>query len=111
MESPISKVYNEDCLIGMKRYPDKYFDLAIVDPPYGINEKGRLNQGAGKLKNRFLNKSIIDWNFAIPTQEYFTELSRVSKNQIIWGAIIFIYHQLDVLLFGIRFNRGKTSLK
>ena len=115
---PISEVFNEDCMIGMARYPDKYFDLAIVDPPYGINApnmqmgsnpnrsrndgygsgpsisttikvKGRLNTGSGKLKNRILNKSVIDWDNQKPTQEYFNELFRVSKNQIIWGGNYF----------------------
>ena len=105
---PQSEIYNIDCNIGMKKYPDKYFDLACVDPPYGINSpkmqmgyapnrneksqypskqktKGRLNSGGGKLKNRILNQSDIDWDNEIPSPEYFKELFRVSKNQIIWG--------------------------
>jgi site-specific DNA-methyltransferase (adenine-specific) len=115
---PISEVFNEDNMIGMARYPDKFFDLAIVDPPYGINAtemnmgsnpnrsrndghgsgpavstaaklKGRLNQGSGKLKNRILNKSEIGWDNAIPSPEYFAELKRVSKHQIIWGGNYF----------------------
>jgi site-specific DNA-methyltransferase (adenine-specific) len=73
-----SQVFNEDCMEVMKRYPDKYFDLAVVDPPYGI---GDFNQSA----SRKLHKKI-EWNNAIPTQQYFDELYRVSKNQIIWGA-------------------------
>lgn len=111
----ISEVFLEDCMIGMKKFQDKYFDLAIVDPPYGINAtkmqmgtapkrnekgqypgistatklKGRLNTGSGKLKNRILNKSLINWDNAIPTKEYFDELFRVSKNQIIWGGNYF----------------------
>lgn len=115
---PVSTVFLEDCVTGMKRYTDNYFDLAIVDPPYGINAtnmqmgshpnrsrndgygsgpgistavkvKGRLNTGSGKLKNRMLNKSVIDWDNEKPTQEYFEELFRVSKNQIIWGGNYF----------------------
>ncbi|WP_333662266.1 DNA methyltransferase [Chishuiella changwenlii] len=98
---------NEDNMELMKRYPDDYFDLAIVDPPYGISApnmkmgehksykstatkiKGRLNSGSGKLKNRLLNKSKIDWDNEIPTPEYFQELFRVSKNQIIFGGNYF----------------------
>lgn len=76
-------VYNEDCMVGMARYPDKYFDLAIVDPPYGL-PKGST-QGSGKLKNRILNKDELAWDTA-PDAAYFTELFRVSKNQIIWGG-------------------------
>lgn len=109
-------ITNEDNMALMARYPDKYFDLAIVDPPYGINtpnmtmgsnpnrkghlqyggvstaqklKKGRLNSGGGKLKNRVLNNSNCDWDNAIPSDEYFKELIRVSKNQIIWGGNYF----------------------
>lgn len=79
--SPSSVVYNMDCVEGMKHYPDKYFDLAICDPPYGIdiNSSGRLGHYGGK-KN---------WDNTKPLVEYFTELFRVSKNQIIWGGNYF----------------------
>ena len=106
---------NMDCMEGMKEYPDKYFELAIVDPPYGINSpnmsmgsnksrsrdgypgvstaeklrKGRLNAGAGKLKNRALQKMNCEWDFTPPGPEYFEELFRVSKDQIIWGGNYF----------------------
>ena len=73
-----SIVYNEDCVQGMKRFPDKHFDLAIVDPPYGIGDFAQSD------RSNF--KGQIKWNDAIPEQEYFKELLRVSKNQIIWGA-------------------------
>lgn len=100
--------YNADCMQIMQQYPDKYFDLAIVDPPYGINasnmtmgttsenvstaqrlKKGRLNSGGGTLKNRLLINSNCDWDIAPPSREYFEELFRVSKNQIIWGGNYF----------------------
>ena len=68
----------------MKRYPDKYFDLAIVDPPYGI-DAGKMTMGSGK--HNF--KKGKDWDSAIPNKEYFNELMRVSKNQIIWGGNYF----------------------
>ena len=106
---------NADCLPEIKKLPDKYFDLAIVDPPYGINatkmsmgtnktrskngypsestakriRKGRLNSGAGKLKNRALNTLNCDWDFEKPTAEYFQQLFRVTKNQIIMGGNYF----------------------
>ena len=95
-------LYNCDCMEFMKGISDNYYDLAIVDPPYGIgapkmsatpcqrkNGCNRLNQGSGKLKNRVLNTSNCGWDDAIPTQEYFNELFRVSKNQIIWGGKLF----------------------
>jgi site-specific DNA-methyltransferase (adenine-specific) len=73
---PSSLVYLEDCIEGMKRYADNHFDLAIVDPPYGID--------VTKLKIR-ANKKGKHWDKETPKQEYFDELFRVSKNQIIWG--------------------------
>lgn len=75
----ISKVENKDCMEAMREFPDKYFDLAIVDPPYGIGEdwKKRKNT-AKKYKGGYKNESI-------PDQEYFDELKRVSKNWIVWG--------------------------
>ena len=97
------EITNEDNMLLMARYPDNYFDLAIVDPPYGINAPNmsatpnqrrsglqRLNGSGGKLKNRVLNTSKkIEWDNAIPSNEYFTELKRISKNQIIWGGNYF----------------------
>jgi len=79
-------ITNEDNMLMMARYPDKYFDLAIVDPPYGLGEK--LTRGGGqhlKFKN---HKEIENWDIA-PSTEYFDELKRVSKNQIIWGGNYF----------------------
>ena len=74
--------YNMDCMEGMKQIPDKYFELAIVDPPYGISitDSGRL----GKY-----NKNGARWDDNIPNDEYFKELFRVSQNQIIWGGNYF----------------------
>ena len=71
-------------MLLMARYPDNYFDLAIVDPPYGINA-GKMTMGSGKHKF----KKGKDWDSAIPNDEYFNELFRVSKNQIIWGGNYF----------------------
>ena len=101
-------LYNADCMEIMKGFSDNQFDLAIVDPPYGINvtkmdmgsglgysggrtakklRKKRLS-GSGKLKDRILNRMGCDWDIA-PDDEYFNELFRVSKNQIIWGGNYF----------------------
>ena len=83
-----SEVFNCDCMEYMRTLPDKAFQLAIVDPPYGLDRKS--TQGAGKLKNRELNKADIAkrWDIA-PSAEYFDELRRVSENQIIWGGNYF----------------------
>jgi site-specific DNA-methyltransferase (adenine-specific) len=79
----------EDNMDLMKRYPDKYFDLAIVDPPYGINfaETIEKNSWNRNLKNKYLSKK---WDASIPSKEYFDELFRVSKNQIVWGGNYFL---------------------
>ena len=73
-----------DCMDLMKQYPDKYFDLAIVDPPYGIDWMKQVKSpNKGKNWKQYENKN---WDKSIPTKEYFAELQRVSKNQIVWGG-------------------------
>jgi site-specific DNA-methyltransferase (adenine-specific) len=79
-----SIVYNEDCMIGMAQYPDKYFDLAIVDPPYGININVSMGRRKGDKKSNYHKFSGEDKS--IPDKEYFDELFRISKEQIIWGG-------------------------
>jgi site-specific DNA-methyltransferase (adenine-specific) len=74
------KITNEDNMQLMARYEDNHFDLAIVDPPYGI-EVNKMTLGSGKYKNKGKQ-----WDSETPKQEFFDELFRVSKNQIIWGA-------------------------
>lgn len=90
MKQPISEVYNEDCMVGMGRYPDKWFDLAVVDPPYGIGEDGRKRDTrlvpSAKWKTPKANPyHVAEWDNNRPDAKYFAELRRVSKNQIIWG--------------------------
>jgi site-specific DNA-methyltransferase (adenine-specific) len=73
----------------MARYPDNYFELAIVDPPYAMKEFGAQSGGKGTFKNRAYNNGSIDsWDIS-PSKEYFIELFRISKNQIIWGGNYF----------------------
>jgi site-specific DNA-methyltransferase (adenine-specific) len=77
---PISEVFNEDNMIGMARYPDGFFDLSVVDPPYGIGiSENPVRQAHAKKQ----------WDKNIPPNEYFKELVRVSKNQVIWGGNYF----------------------
>ena len=83
-----SEVYMMDCIQGMKEYPDKYFDLAIVDPPYGIKMDGGKIGGDNCGKAKDYTKK--EWDNEPPPLEYFYELFRVSKNQIVWGANHFI---------------------
>jgi len=87
-----NEVFNIDCMEGMKEFPDNYFDLAVVDPPYGIGTFSRVtNSGLYKksyegnvINHEYLSES--KWNNSIPNKEYFIELKRVSNRQIIWGA-------------------------
>jgi site-specific DNA-methyltransferase (adenine-specific) len=86
---PISEVYLMDCVEGMKHYPDKYFDLAICDPPYGINRSGQTETFTKNPKHKRKHFENKGWDLSIPEMQYFTELFRVSQNQIIWGANYF----------------------
>lgn len=83
--------YNMDCLEGMKMFPDKYFDLAIVDPPYfdGPQNRGHYGQAASPIGVKRYYRNLESWE--IPSKEYFEELFRISKNQIIWGCNYFEY--------------------
>ena len=84
---PLSDVYLEDCVKGLKRFPDNYFDLAVVDPPYGIDMSQELfKRGQTCKKNGYKEHLNKDWDKQIPQQDYFDELFRVSKNQIVFGA-------------------------
>lgn len=81
----LSEVFNMDCMDGMKQYPDKYFDLAIVDPPYGINQAKKKSYWGGANTTY----SVKDWDKNVPNESYFEELFRISTNQIIWGGNYF----------------------
>lgn len=82
-------LYNDDCMEVMKTFKDKQFDLAIVDPPYGIGmDKTHFKTKSSNSKPTDYNAK--DWDSAIPNKEYFAELMRVSKNQIIWGGNYFV---------------------
>ncbi len=82
---PLSEVYLEDCVTALKRYADNYFDLAIVDPPYGL-ERFKANDGGNSKKITTFGDKDKNWNNIKPTAEYWEQLFRVSKNQIVWGG-------------------------
>jgi len=87
---PLSEVYLEDCVTALKRYADNHFDLAIVDPPYGLGIDGQKLSNTNKNpKHNRKAHSFKGWDNAIPNAEYFSELKRVSKNQIVWGGNYF----------------------
>ena len=93
----------------MARYGDNYFDLAIVDPPYGINRGGQKESKKGKNSDRKYHKQK-QWDKATPNKDYFNELQRVSKNQIIWGANYFVKHLTKGTMGWVVWFKGQTGL-
>ena len=92
----MSEFLCDDCMKHLLDYPNNYFDLAIVDPPYGLGEHGgRMRSGYVKQKNgtmRYVQGPYYakkSWDKAVPGEEYFRQLFRVSRNQIIFGANYF----------------------
>ena len=86
----LNRLYNVDCMEGMKEIPDGYFQLAIIDPPYGIGESGKKNKSRGRLAVSQDYAPYFGGDRDAPPPEYFAELRRVSQNQIIFGANHFI---------------------
>lgn len=84
-------IYNCDCMELLKATPDKFYDLALVDPPYGIGIDGQKESKKGLTQIR-KKHNFKNWDNSIPNEDYFLELERVSKNQIIWGANYFVEH-------------------
>lgn len=86
----MTQAFNRDCMEAMREFPDKFFDLAIVDPPYGLGEDGKSNHSRGTKRAPATKFAAKDWDSMPPDEAYFWELSRVSKNMIIWGANHFL---------------------
>ena len=105
------EITNEDNMELMSRYEDNYFDLAIVDPPYGINQdkvQESLSNKKGFTKNAGTYKEYhkTQWDSAVPTKRYFNELIRVSKNQIVWGGNYFLHLHLKGCVVWYKGNSG-----
>ena len=108
--------YNMDCMQGMKEFPDKYFDLAIVDPPYGRKEHGGRNR-SGYVRQKNGSKIFVKdgqyenrkWDNEPPSEEYFNELMRVSKNQIIFGCNYFDYPLIGGRIVWDKCNDGSDQ--
>tara|TARA_R110000787_G_scaffold33139_3_gene86956 strand:- start:104 stop:733 length:630 start_codon:yes stop_codon:yes gene_type:complete len=102
-------ITNEDNIDLMDRYEDNHFDLAIVDPPYGIGISGQKENKKGKKSDRKYHKEK-NWDNEIPSAEYFNELQRISKNQIIWGANYFVEHLTKGTKGWIVWDKGQHGL-
>ena len=96
-----------DSLQALKSYGDNYFDVAIVDPPYGIGAAKQLYKGTSNDVN--IKHKTKDWDNAIPPKEYFVELRRVSKNQIIWGGNYFINYLENARCFLVWDKQNGTN--
>jgi site-specific DNA-methyltransferase (adenine-specific) len=101
-------ITNEDNMELMARYPDNYFDLAIVDPPYGIGFDGEVKEMANNNSKKWKsakgkNYTRKSWDCETPSKEYFDELKRISKNQIVWGGNYFDLPQSSGWIF---WNKG-----
>lgn len=104
------EITNEDNMELMARYPDNYFDLAIVDPPYGIARAGQKETFTKNPKHKRKAHKDKGWDNETPEKEYFAELERVSKNQIIWGANYFVEHLTKGTMGWIVWDKGQHGL-
>lgn len=100
----ISKIFNIDCVEYMRTIPDKFFDLAVCDPPYGINA-GKMTMGSGVNRSYAHDK---DWDAGIPGPEYFEELFRVSREQIIFGGNYFPLPLSEDWIVWDKMNDGRS---
>ena len=101
-----SVVYLMDCMEGLKQIPDKYFELAIVDPPYGINfgTFNRTNTDSNGIKYKANKYHNADWDKETPKDEYWEQLFGISKNQIIWGGNYFLLPPTQCFIFWYKQN-------
>lgn len=97
--------YNMDCNDAIPGFPDKYFDLAVIDPPYGINVFAHDNTSRSKLATSKSYKEFAGGDQIAPPPEYFAQLKRISKNQIIFGA----NHFLDNIAEGFKLAKSGIS--
>lgn len=112
MRSGAIELLNIDCMEYMKTIPDKYFDLAIVDPPYGVD----INMNMGRQKGKAKVHADKDWDMSAPDKAYFDELERVAKFRIIWGGNYFDLPKTKSWLFwdkavpdGVSFAAGELA--
>lgn len=106
----LNRLYNEDCMEAMKLIPDKFFQLAITDPPYGIGIDGQklnINKNPKHSRKEHAKKN---WDKQIPGAEYFRELERISVNQIIWGGNYFVEHLQQGHKGWIVWDKGQRGL-
>lgn len=108
-----SAVFNMDCIEFMKQVPDNFFHLAIVDPPYGLkiakNGKLKANSKFDRGFKKDIDYGVKYWDNNVPTEEYWRELFRVSKNQIVWGGNFFLEYLGNTKCYVTWFKKGKDK--
>ena len=103
-------IINADCLAYMKTLPDKSFDLVLTDPPYGLGIDGQKESFATNPKQNRKAHKFMGWDNEIPSEEYFSEIFRVSKNQIIWGGNYFVAYLNEGHKGWIVWDKGQHGL-
>lgn len=106
----LNRLYNIDCMEAMRNIPDKYFQLAITDPPYGIGIDGQKISINKNPKHNRKEHQRKGWDKSIPQEEHFRELERVSVNQIIWGGNYFVEHLKEGHKGWIVWDKGQRGL-
>ena len=107
----LNKLYHADCMQGMKEIPDKFFELAICDPPYGIGHDGQKQRiDRANPKHSRKGHTQKEWDKNIPEAAYFRELERISENQIIWGGNYFVEHLQRGTKGWIIWDKGQRGL-
>lgn len=110
LESLLGKIHQTDCLPFMRAMPDKCIDLIVCDPPYGIGIDGQKESFAKNPKHNRKAHEFLGWDNEIPSKEYFDEMYRVSKNQIIWGGNYFVEHLNEGHKGWIVWDKGQHGL-
>lgn len=107
----LNKIHNIDCLEFMKTLPDKCIDLVLTDPPYGLGIDTQKQSISNNPKhNRKEHKQMSEWDSCIPNKEYFDEIFRISKNQIIWGGNYFVEYLKEGHKGWIVWDKGQHGL-
>jgi site-specific DNA-methyltransferase (adenine-specific) len=110
MKYELNKLYNVDCMEAMKNIPDDYFELAIVDPPYfkGVTNKNYYGSDVSSTGVKRLSSESDNWDNNIPELDYFNELIRISKDQIIWGINYYNFTQPNGRIIWDKKNESST---
>lgn len=109
-ELPLNQIIHGDCLEVMKTFPDKSVDLVLTDPPYGLGIDGQELSVSSNPKHNRKAHEFLGWDKGIPSKEYFDEIRRVSKNQIIFGGNYFLEHLNEGHKGWIVWDKGQHGL-